>query len=67
MSRNLNWIVFALAILLLVACSPPVWDIGGGRVLSGRNFSSNGERIYFTGTSVNGSIGCSGGNFDGCA
>jgi cytochrome c oxidase subunit 2 len=65
MSRNLSWIVFTSAILLLVACSPLVWNTGRGRVPFGRSISSNGERIYFTGTSVNGPIGYSASNFGG--
>ena len=65
MSRSLSWTMFALTILLLVACSPLVVNTGRGRVPSGSNFSNNGERIYFTGTSVNGPIGYSGGDFGG--
>ena len=65
MSHNLSWMTFTLTILLLVDCGPVVWDTAGGRVSSGRNFSSNGERIYLTGTSANGLIGYSGSSFGG--
>jgi len=50
-----TWLLIPLA-LLLAACGPLGW--GGARF--GR-YRSNGERIYFTGTSANGPIRYSGG------
>ncbi len=48
--------------LALTACTPLGWGWGG---LSSGGYASNGERIYFTGTSANGRISYSGGNVGG--
>ncbi len=53
-------LVLASLALAVTACGP----IGWGGSVSGR-YASNGERIYFTGTSANGRISYSGGGFGG--
>jgi len=58
MNRKLLWWGFALLLLALAvaACGP---------LRSAGRYASNGERIYFTGTSANGRISYSGGDAGG--
>ncbi len=58
MSRKMIYLGALLA-LLLVACGPVGRNIPAGR------YASNGERIYFTGSSANGPISYTGGSFGG--
>ncbi len=55
------WLGLAALLLVLTACGPLDWD---GSAFSDR-YTSNGERIYFTGTSASGRIGYSGGDVGG--
>lgn len=57
MKRGMVWLGLTLLTLVVAACSP--WGLGGGR------YASNGERIYFSGTSANGRISSSGGDVGG--
>ncbi len=48
MNREKIWLGLAVLGLVVTACSPPGWT---GSASS--RYTSTGERIYFTGTSVN--------------
>ena len=71
MKRNISWVIFTLAALLLGACSvflrPSGFGPQGEPRLEGPPTASNGERIYFTATSGRGTrVGYRGGpNFGG--
>ena len=57
MNRKRVWWGLALLVLAVAACGPLGRGVG--------RYASNGERIYFTGTSANGRISYSGGSFGG--
>lgn len=57
MKRKKVWLGFALFALVVTACAPLGRTVG--------RYASNGERIYFTGTSANGRISYSAGGFGG--
>lgn len=64
MDRHKNgWGWLALLGMLLAACGPLGWGAGWGRGAPPAGYASNGERIYETGTSQNGRISYSGGDF----
>lgn len=62
MTRKHIWIGLTLLALIATACVPPGRTVGQNEFARIR-FASNGERIYFTGTSANGPINYSGGEF----
>ena len=64
MSLKQLWLGLALFALALTACGPLGWSVGRGGFPTGR-YASNGERIYFTGTSAKGRVSYSGGDFGG--
>ena len=57
MNRKKVWLGLALLALAVAACGPLGRSVG--------RYASNGERIYFTGTSANGRINYSGGDLGG--
>jgi len=64
MKRRQLWLGLALLAMAVTACNPLGWGVGRGGFPTGR-YASNGERIYFTGTSVNGHVNYRGGDFGG--
>jgi cytochrome c oxidase subunit 2 len=60
MKRKIAWLGFALLGLLMISCGPlnPLGLVTG-------LYSTNGERIFLTGTSANGRISYTGGNLSG--
>lgn len=62
--RKSGWSWLALLGVLLLACGPLGWGAGWSRDAPA-GYASNGERIYETGTSQNGRISYSGGDFSG--
>lgn len=64
MNRKRSWWGLTLFVLVVTACGPLGWGMGRGGFSVG-GYASNGERIYFTGTSANGRLRYSGGDFGG--
>jgi hypothetical protein len=63
MKHQQLWPALILLALLLPACG--ILDWGTGRTGYFADYDSNGERIYLTGTSADGSIDFTGGDFGG--
>jgi hypothetical protein len=64
MSLKQSWLGLALLAMAVTACGPLGLGVGRGGFPTGR-YASNGERIYFTGTSAKGRVTYSGGDFGG--
>jgi hypothetical protein len=58
------WLGLALLAMAVTACGPLGWGGRWSGFPTGR-YASNGERIYFTGTSAKGRVTYSGGDFGG--
>ena len=54
---------FGLLAQIMTACTPVGWGWSRGGILPG-GYASNGQRIYLTGTSANGRISYTGGDFE---